>query len=255
MGWRDWLALERTGGGPSPDTPETTLKHGGIIRRKRLLARFYAENYRFFQEAAGNAPPGPRLEIGSGAGFIKEIIPEAVTSDYMFLPTLDLNCSALALPFRDRSLGAVFLMDVFHHLPEVELFFREAVRCLRPGGVLALVEPALTPWGRLVYRHLHHEPCDPGSPDWRFPQGGPLSAANSALPWMVFVRDRDRFNKLFPELTLQSLEYRYPVLYLLSGGLAYRQMCPDFAAIALEKLLHPFDRRLGLFMRVVLRRA
>jgi SAM-dependent methyltransferase len=51
------------------------------------------------------------------------------------------SADAAALPFPDASFESVFIRDLLHHLPEPEAALREAVRVLRPGGRLCLLEP------------------------------------------------------------------------------------------------------------------
>ncbi|MBN1585136.1 class I SAM-dependent methyltransferase [Candidatus Uhrbacteria bacterium] len=47
------------------------------------------------------------------------------------------------LPFRDGSLGAVFMVASLHHLPHPDVAIREIARVLKPGGrLLILREPA-----------------------------------------------------------------------------------------------------------------
>ena len=88
------------------------------------------------------------------------------------------------------------MTNVLHHLPQPGRFFDEAAGCVRPGGVVAMVEPWNTAWSRWVYRHhLHHETFLPAAADWEVPRGGPLSAANGALPWILFARDRERLER------------------------------------------------------------
>jgi SAM-dependent methyltransferase len=240
---------------PDPlDDPRTTSERAGLIREKPLLQRFYRESYDFFSEVSRHAPPGPKLELGSGAGFIKEILPGAITSDVMRIGGIDIYAAAERLPFADQSLAAIFLLNVLHHVPDAESFFGEARRCLKPGGIIAMVEPANTPLARLIYTHFHHEPFLPDASDWRFVDGCPLSMANGALPWIVFVRDRRRFTAQFPELQVRKVEYRYPLTYLLSGGFSYPQMVPRRLCNlvgAAERLLAPANAWLGLFMRIV----
>jgi SAM-dependent methyltransferase len=197
------------------------------------------------------------LELGSGAGFIKEVMPDVITSEYLPLPTVDKVCSALDLPFPARSLSAIFLLDVLHHLPDVNCFFNELNRCLLPGGVVAMVEPANTVWSRFVYRQFHHEPFDPTATDWRLPPGGPLSMANGALPWILFCRDRMKYDHEYPDLEVIKIECFGPMLYLLSGGFSHRQIIPDWLYSPIrhgEKLLAPLNNFLGMFMKIQIKR-
>jgi SAM-dependent methyltransferase len=239
------------------DNPETTLKRASIIRSKRLLRAFYSECYEYFLDSSSNVPPGIKLELGSGAGFIKEVMPDVITSEYLPLPTVDSVCSASDLPFPNRSLSAIFLLDVLHHLPDLDRFFKESNRCLLPGGVVAMVEPANTVWSRFIYRHFHPEPFDPTVSDWRLPPGGPLSMANVALPWIVFCRDRMRYDREYPDLEVVKIECFGPMLYVLSGGVTHRQMLPDLLYSAVrwgEELLTPLNDLFGMFMKITIRR-
>lgn len=103
------------------------------------------------------------------------------------------------IPFKNASLRGIVMIDVFHHIPCVKSFLTEATRCVRAGSVIVMIEPWNTCWSRLVYKYLHHEQFDPASKKWGFRKGGPLSQANSALPWIVFERDHEKFKMEFPE--------------------------------------------------------
>src|SRR5262249_58013364 len=45
------------------------------------------------------------------------------------------------LPFCGGSFDAVFVRDVLHHVPDRSAVLNEAVRILKPGGRLTLIEP------------------------------------------------------------------------------------------------------------------
>lgn len=148
------------------------------------------------------------------------------------------------------------MTNVLHHLPRPREFFAEAARCVRPGGGVAMIEPWLTTWSRLVYRHLHHEPCDERAIEWEFPPGGPLSASNQALPWILFARDRTRFEREHPAWEVTTIEPMMPVSYLLSGGLAWRSAMPGWAYRPLRACERLVERRgAAMFAFIVLRRT
>ncbi len=239
------------------DSIETTLHHRELIRRKTFLRRIYDEHYRFFTSELQSAPAGVTIELGSGGGFIKEVIPEAVTSDVVAVPEVDLVGSALELPFRDNVLRAILMINVFHHLADVQMLLNEATRCLKPGGLLLMVEPANTPFARFIYRHFHHEPFLPEQSSWVLGAGGRLSHANGALPWIVFSRDRPLFETRYPKLAIEKLSSFLPFRYLMSGGVSKPQLAPSFAYPVihrLEKILTPWFDYLGMFMQVVVRK-
>ena len=164
---------------------------------------------------------------------------------------------AQQLPFADRSLRAIVMTDVMHHMPNVRGFFAEASRCLRSQGKILMIEPWVTSWSRLVFAHLHSEPFLPDAPDWSFSSTGPVSGANIAMPWIVFARDRRKFESEFPELSIEQLRPFLPFRYLVSGGVTTRSLMPGFTHSAwarLENLLESQMPRLGMFAFVSLRR-
>ena len=223
---REWLSYP-SARSLNVDDPQTTNQRRQIIKEKQFLHKIYLEWYRW---VAAELPQddGTYLEIGSGAGFLAEFIPEVLTSDVLDCKGIHARLSAFQLPFQNESLSGIILIDALHHLPQVEDFFHEAIRTLRPGGVILMIEPWVSPWSRFIYTKFHHEPFVPESPEWKFPAGGPLSAANGALPWMIFERDRSRFEKQFPQLKIALIEPMMPFRYLLSGGFSMRSLMPGF---------------------------
>lgn len=239
------------------DSPATTTLRRQIIRRKGYLQRIYQEWYTDIVSALP-AGPGHVLELGSGAGFLKDFIPDLITSDVFPVPDVALVADAHALPFSDATLKAVVMTNVFHHLSDPRRFLREAARCVRRRGVVVMVEPWNTPWSRFVYSRFHHEPFMPAAAKWGFDCAGPLSAANGALAWIVFERDRRRFEAEFPEWRIQSVAPGMPFRYLLSGGVSLRGFMPGCSFPFwrwLEKGLQPWMHRWAMFARIVLVRS
>lgn len=211
--------------GLSLDDPRTTLLRRQIIASKPFLRRLYVEWYTDLAEVVGERRRV--LELGSGAGFFKEVCPQAVTSEILLTPGVDLIADACVLPFADASLDAITMTDVFHHIPDVGGFLTEATRCVKPGGKLVMVEPWYTPWSGWVYSHLHPEPFEPTA-GWEIPPTGPLSGANGALPWIVFKRDAALFAQRFPRWRIARIRPLMPFAYLLSGGVSLRAVVPGW---------------------------
>lgn len=244
--------------GMDPDDPQTTALRRRIIKEKAFLRGIYEEWYAALAQAVPDPAVcrGKVLELGSGGGFLDETLPECLRSEVFHLPGVDLVLDARRLPFAAHSLRALLMVDVLHHIPDATLFFREAERVLAPGGVIALWEPWNTPLSRRLFT-LHHEPFEPEAADWPFPERGPLSGANGALPWIIFERDLDRFRQDFPLLRLESLTRDFPLSYLLSGGVSLRSLLPGLSlplVRGLERLAHPFDRFTAMFAFIVVRR-
>jgi SAM-dependent methyltransferase len=252
---RTWLELPGTAG-LALDDPGATLARRDVLRKKPFLQKVYRDWYARIVEAL---PPlsGKALELGSGAAFLSDLVPDLVTSEIVAWEGVCLVTDARALPFRPASLRAVLMTNVFHHLSDVRAFFREAGRAVRPGGVITMVEPWVTTWSRFVYGRLHQEPFEPAAASWEFPTTGPLSGANGALPWIVFERDRRLFEREFPEWAIERVDPFMPFRYLLSGGLSLRSFMPGFTHgfwKAAEALLAPLRRHTAMFAVVVLRR-
>jgi SAM-dependent methyltransferase len=233
-----WLAHPLTRDLPV-DSPETTVLRRRIVREKVFLAAIYRE---WYGRLIGSMRPGGRvLEIGSGGGFLKDVMPGVIASEVFLVPGVDVVADGCRLPFSASSLDGIVMTDVFHHIPDVAAFLGEAARCVRAEGRLAMIEPWRTPWSQWVYRNLHPEPFEPDA-DWRIPRTGPLSGANGALPWIVFCRDRERLSAEFPAWRLTRVVPLMPMAYLLSGGVSLRLSLPGWlypAWRALEERFNP----------------
>lgn len=238
------------------DDPHTTALRREILRQKRFLRRIYSE---WYASLAAEVPSsrGQVLEVGSGAGFLSEHLPGLITSEVFALPGIRCALDATALPFADAALCAIVGTNVLHHVGRPRWFLAEAARCLRPQGVLVLVEPWVTRWSRFVYSRLHHEPFAPEAGEWELPASGPLSGANGALPWILFCRDRLQFERELPAWEILSIQPMMPFRYLLSGGISLRVSMPEWSFpfwTLLENALRRWHRQLAMFAKIVLRR-
>ena len=187
---------------------------------------------------------------------MSEFIPSLITSEVFYSANVHAVLDGRRLPFKARSLRGVVMTNVLHHLPQPQVFFTEATRCIHPGGVVAMIEPWVSSWSRIVYTHLHHEPFDPESRSWELPLSGPLSGGNDALPWIMFQRDRAKFERDFPQWRIQSIEPLMPFRYLLSGGVSMRSLVPASSFVFAKKfetLLAPWISQLAMFAKIVLR--
>jgi SAM-dependent methyltransferase len=253
MAFSKWLKLPETKEIKSIDDVSTTELHGSIILKKQFLKKIYLENYQQFIQSIGENYLSKKIvELGSGGGFIKDIIPNAITSDVIELPQVEMCFSALEMPFENNSVDAFVMIDVLHHINDSEAFFVEALRCLKPRGKIVMIEPANTLWGGFIYRNFHHEPFD-AKGGWGFESTGPMSSANGAIPWILFIRDRKLFNEKFPQYQINIIKHHTPFRYLISGGVSMRQLLPSYfygLVKGFEIMLTPFNRGLGMFMTV-----
>lgn len=250
-----WLAHPLTKG-LDIDDPRTTYLRRQIIQEKTFLRKVYEE---WYQAIAACLPPGDGavLELGAGGGFMSDFVPNLITSEIFVCPNIAAVLDALHLPFAAGSLRGIVMTDVLHHLPQARVFFAEAARCVRPGGVIAMVEPWATPWSKFIYMRLHHEPFQPETESWELPATGPLSGANGALPWIIFGRDRAKFEQEFPQWRIELIKPIMPFRYLLSGGVSLRSLIPDWSTAIwkhIENALSGWNNQLAMFAQIVLRR-
>jgi SAM-dependent methyltransferase len=241
------------------DNPARISEIRAAIEAKPALKRFYTEVYARYASAMAKSPAnGLAVELGSGGGFAKRIIPELITTDILPYHGIDRVVDATRMPFQDRSVRFFGMLNVFHHIPDVGAFLGEVSRCLMPSGRLLVIDQHPGWISAPVLRYLHHEPFEPKARDWQFGSTGPLSGANGALAWIVFVRDRLRFTREFPDL--QFVEYRpfAPLVYWLAGGLKSWCLLPSAAyglASVIDRLLVSVSRDFGSFVEIdVLRR-
>jgi SAM-dependent methyltransferase len=239
------------------DDPSRIHELRALIQRKPALRRYYLEVYEKYAECLRRCPgDGIALELGSGASFLKSVIPSAVTSDVIPYEGVDLVVDATRMQFEDASLRAIFMMNVFHHIPDVGAFFREASRCLKPGGRIFILDQHVSWFSRLFFRYGHHEPFDPDAKDWSFETSGPLSGANGALASIVFQRDRARFERSYPSLRLERFEPHTPMRYWLAGGLKAWSLLPAWgfpvATFVEEKILLNVSPSFGCFADIEL---
>ena len=239
------------------DDPATTELRKRVIASKPFLRAIYDEWYGML---ARNVPAGEGLvvEFGSGGGYAADFIPGLVTSEVFAAPGVRVMSNAQVMPFGDGALRAIVMTNVLHHMPDVRKFFAEATRCLRPGGRILMIEPWVTPWSRLIYKSLHEEPFDAKAREWKFAEGGPLSSANVALPWIVFARDQKKFREEFPELKIEFVRPFLPFRYLVSGGVGMRSLMPGITQAAwagLERAMQPVMGKMGMFAFIAVRKG
>jgi SAM-dependent methyltransferase len=229
--------------------------HRSTWERKPVLRLVYDD---FYDRIAAACRPGLTIEIGGGIGNLKRRLTDVVATDIQNAPWLDCVADAQRLPFAEGCAANIVMVDVLHHLEFPVVFFREAVRVLRPGGRVLMVEPAIT-WGsNLFYRLFHHEPVrtsadvlGDGNPA---PRRDPYDS-NQAIPTLLATRDRDRFHRLFPALRIGSVQWFSLAAYPLSGGFQPWSLIGEGAArrvLRIERALEPILGRLAGFRMLLL---
>jgi SAM-dependent methyltransferase len=204
---------------------------------KPLLKEIYTAFSRRILTLIDPAVPGRVVELGSGIGNLKTLLPGALATDLFPNPWLDLSCDGYELPFRQGSLSHLVLFDVFHHLRAPNAFLREARRVLAPGtGRLILFEPYLSWTSYPVYGLFHHEPVA-----WR----EPINLAESLPRPRDYYAAQGNSTRLFFKKELPDWPEGWRILhaeafscfhYLMSGGYAKPALYPASWLNNLQKL-------------------
>lgn len=223
-------------------------QHRAAWERNPALRLLYTRWYGQIARALAEAPPGPRVELGSGAGFSAEFIPDLVLTDLVAAPWHHREIGADQLPFADGELGALVLFDVLHHLASPAAFFREAERTLVSGGLIVICDPYISPLSYPVYKFLHEEPVDLSAqvldlpaPDAR--QNGASKDpfdSNQAIATLLLGRQRPDFERRHPDLQIVRVEKMAGPCYVASGGFSRPPLLP----LRIWQKLEALERRL-----------
>jgi SAM-dependent methyltransferase len=244
--------------GKTPGTVQFFATQKAIIHQRPLLKWCYDDWYaRLLADARSVKEPGLLVELGSGGSYLKDLEPAIITSD-VEAGIADRVIDARQLPFPDASVKALFLTHVLHHIPDVRAFFAEAQRVLVPGGVISMIEVAHTPFARFFFRNFHHEPYRDECQEWSFAQNDSMMDSNQALSWMVFARDRAQFEKLYPQLKIETTAFLPWLAYLVSGGVTMRNLIPGFLTRpiqGMEYLLSPLAPAFALHWHICVRKS
>jgi SAM-dependent methyltransferase len=229
-----------------------------LILRRPPLKWCYDQWYaRLLDDARSVPAQGALLELGSGGSYLKDLEPSVITSDVVD-GVADRVVDGRSLPFADNSIQALFLTHVLHHIPDVNAFFREADRALVPGGVISMIEVAHTPFARFFFRNFHPEPYRDDLREWAFAQTDSMMDSNQALSWMLFVRDRQKFELLHPRLRIESISFLPWFSYLLAGGVTGKCLAPGPLSRPLpfiEPLLRPLGFLFSLHWHIRVRKV
>lgn len=241
------------------DSPAAYALHRRIIFGKPFLQSIY--KFYFCEMLKDFETPASKkiVEIGAGAYNSSEVSANVITSDIIKNDFVKMAVDAHNMPFHNGELDGLILLETLHHLKKPAVFFQEAQRTLKVGGLLVMVEPYFSRWGDFVYRRLHHEPVlDVDGWDIPDDSSGRLSGANLKTPYNIFIRDRDLFLKRFTYLRIDRITRHTCFNYLLSGGLSYKCLVPRGVGPfvwGLETALRPLYRLLATSMTVVVRKV
>ena len=217
-----------------------------ILDKNYLLKQFYSKNYEDFNYfLKSNHIINPAiLEIGCGPSFLKKYYPNLISSDIEKHSNCDFIANAKDLPFDKESIDVIFLHNVFHHIDDIDKFFKQADKCLRKNGIIYLIDPNYSCFSKIIYKYFHHEKFDLNA-DWKFNSSNPQLDSNQALSWIVFERDIEIFKNRYPNFKIIEKKSFSFLTYLLSGGFNYNINLPKF----LCKIIFKIDNYLSFFMK------
>ena len=243
------------------DGEDRMVRHRMILSGKPMLQAVFAQFHDLFRtlEQRYLTGKGRQIELGAGVAPMRDSYPEVLATDVVAGAGLDFELNAQAMALEAASVRVFYAQNCFHHFPDPERFFAELERVLAPGGGAILLEPYYGWFASFLYpRMFSTESFDKNHPSWKAESCGPMHGANQALSYIVFIRDRERFETSFPSLEIVAQQRVSNYLkYLISGGLNFRSLLPSVLSPLVDFMqfcLRPFDRWLCLHHIIVLRR-
>lgn len=233
-------------------------KHRETWQNKKILRDIYTKWYQKIIDNLSNVP-GKTLEIGSGSGNFKEFKPDIISSDIDPQPWLDMSFDAHKMPFKNKELSNIVMIDVLHHISNPIKFLYEAHRVLKKEGRIIMIEPYPSPFSLIVYKLFHPEPFNFNVNYYKQlnnPTEKKAWDSNQAIPYLIFFKEKNYFNHKFSnEFKIIKRDIFSFILYPLSGGFENKQILPDIlipVAKIFEILLTPLKHLFAFRCIIVL---
>jgi SAM-dependent methyltransferase len=243
------------------DLDQRQIIHRTLWETKPAVRLLYRD---FHRRLLASCPEGRVLDIGSGTAHIKDFRPDILSTDILPFPGIDVVADAHRLPFPDECFSGVVMLDVLHHLERPIEFLMEASRVLKPGGRLAMIEPAMTRLAHRIYDRFHDEPVDmhidPFAQVAINPDRDPFDA-NQAIPTLLFATlpARRQVEAALPALRVRNVTWLSLFAYPMSGGFQNWSLMPAAlvdSVLALEqKVPEAVRRQIAFRMMIVLERV
>jgi len=198
---------------------------------KPLLRQIYKNFYHLIAEHLANVPHGQVVELGSGIGNIKEVVPNCIRTDLFPNPWIDREENAFQLSFKDNEVSDLILFDVFHHLRYPGTALKEFHRVLKPNGRIIIFDPFLSLLGYMLYGLFHHEPIGTKDPiEWFAPEGWASNdidyyAAQGNASRVFFKKEWKQYFEAWNIIVKKRLS---AISYVASGGYSKPQLYPNF---------------------------
>jgi len=188
------------------------------------------------------------IEFGAGAGlssfFLKDY--NIIVTDYCESEWLDIkNVNAEDSVFDDCSFDYIIMSNVIHHLDKPKLFFEEALRILKPGGRIIVIEPYSSILLKVFLAIKKHEQINytlnPLLKDYSFNRIAKTDIdGNNAVGRLLF-EDSTLFENQFPNFQVTYKSYEECMVFVNSGGQYVKSLYVPLPFFLL-KLLNVCDR-------------
>jgi SAM-dependent methyltransferase len=229
-----------------------------IWQSKPILQKIYDDLYRTILKQIASNIDGCIVELGSGIGSIKNVIPQCICTDIFQNPWIDQVENVYSLSFRDNEVSNIVLFDVFHHLQYPGSALEEMLRVLCKKGRVIILEPCLSVLGWFVYGMLHHEQVG-FFKDIEWNAGNEFMPGNedyyAAMGNAMRVFDTDKFSQELNEWKILLCQKKSCISYIASGGFSKPQMYPTKCYSSMqfiEKICNRFPRFFATRMLIIL---
>jgi len=240
------------------DETRMAREYRGIWDSDPVLRRFYRDIWDMSVSQINGAPV---VELGGGAGLIREYHPDVITTDLNRFPSTQLVCNATRLPFQSESVGGFLAVAFFHHCVDPKPLFDEVQRALKRGGRFVIFDPYISPLSRLVYALGTEEDCDLAEPPFAAATGRagvPLLEANIAKATIIFKKYRQLFETTYPSLRIVSVDRINLLRHIVAGSCVQKSPFPSWlypVAELADRALSPVSALTAVSVRVVLEKV
>lgn len=199
---------------------------------KPVLQKIYSDFYHLIASYINKEVEGKIVELGSGIGNLKMVVPEVICTDLFNNPWIDQVENAYKMSFEKETVANLILFDVFHHLKYPGNAFNEFNRVLKPGGRIIIFEPAMSLTGLLVYGLFHHEPIGlfkkitwfADSKDDLLKDEYYAAQGNASR-----IFQKPKYKRLLSDYKIIKIKKMSAFSYVLSGGYSKKQLYPNKA--------------------------
>jgi len=220
-------------------------KNNDSWNKKPLIREVYKDFYKLVSKKLIPAKKGQTLEIGSGIGKIKTVIPDCLTTDIFNSNYVEKKENIYSLNLKSNSIKNVILIDVFHHLRHPNTALKELHRVLESNGRVIIFEPSLSILSLLVYGVFHHEPLGlfkeivlDAPNNWDYNQDQYYAAQGNAFRLFQMKEEPEIFNSW----KINNIKRFSKFSYVTSGGFSKKQLYPDN--------LYPFMKRIDTLLDI-----